>query len=142
MDPLSIAAGTAGFVALTIQLSDKISKFIKAWKNAGEDVVAFNHLVKRLRETFDVLQVSIRKCRLSTSVVDLVHDHLKACQSSLAMLLSELAELGLIQDSNGGPIPRTKQIHYAWRASKIKKLEEICEALKARLGFTLSILTM
>ena len=142
MDPLSIAAGAAGFVALTIQLSDKVSRFVKAWKNAGEDATAFNDLVWQLTKTFDVLQTSIKRCQLSPDVVDLVQTHLNACRTSLRELISELAEVGLHLNPKGKPKQQSKSARYGLKVGKIKRLEEICEALKARLGFALSVLTV
>ena len=142
MDPLSIAAGAAGFVALTIQLSDKVASFIKSWKNAREDVLALNRLVEQLTKAFSVLHESLERCRLSPDVVGLVRSHLQPCQSSLAQLVSELAKADLLLDPRGRPRQQSQRVEWAWSNGKRKKSLDACEALKACLGFALSILVM
>ena len=142
MDPLSIAAGAAGFAALAIQISDKVSKCISNWKSFYEDVQHLNHYIQQLRKTLDKLDASIRDCHLSPDAVTAVEDDITECRMSLDNLNEELAEANLLIARRSKAKLQIQRAINALGDGKKKKLEAICETLKSHLGFALSVLIL
>jgi hypothetical protein len=71
-DPLSVAAGSAGFISLGIQVTASLVKFYTAYKGQDIDVARTTEKLKNLLDTFRFLHAALQSRTFRPDEQDLI----------------------------------------------------------------------
>lgn len=143
-DPLSIAAGTAGFISLGIQVTQSLVEFYSAYKHQDsriavtleglEDIL---DIFKTLDETLRAHQFNSREKQLITQVDSLI----KKCQDSITELDEQCQKF---VQSPTKFVDRIKtaghRVAYPFRKGTLENLDEDISHIRENVSFALQVL--
>ena len=149
MDPLSIAAGTAGIVSLCLQTCDGLVTYCRAWRHHNRDVEKALERLTSLGLTLESLDKTLLLCEIDKddSADDFreARDKIYSCTTNLNTLRSILVEL----ESIGQPAGVLDKIHNArlrsiaiFNKDKFRRLQDSVEDTQRKLDNAMQILQM
>lgn len=144
-DPLSIAAGIAGFLSLGIQVTQTLIEFYSAYKNQDTDVAKITRMIENLQSTFRFLQIAVQQRQAQANAEELlqkVDNTIQACHEIIQELQTECQKLHTdsITGLKGRFQVAGRRAAYPFRKSTIHKIEEDVGEIRGNLSFALNVL--
>jgi len=146
-DPLSIAAGTAGFISLGIQVTSSLVQFYTSHKSRDSDVIRISSKLEILLETLRALETVLLNRKFRADEQDLLHNvetTLQACKDLIEELRDEAQKFS--KTSTVGHLERIKtescRFTYPFRQSTLLKLDEDIAEIRSNLSFVLDVLQL
>jgi hypothetical protein len=144
-DPLSIAAGIAGFLSLGIQVTQTLVDFYSVYKNQDNDVAKITQNIENLRCTFRSLKIAVQQHQSQANTKELLQEVGKAthrCQEIVKELEIECQKLQTVSGTDRRCRVRDvgRRVAYPFRKSTIQKIEEDIGEIRNNLSFALDVL--
>ncbi|KAJ6150552.1 hypothetical protein N7471_001751 [Penicillium samsonianum] len=146
-DPLSIAAGIAGFLSLGIQVTQTLVDFYSAYKSRDNEVAKITQNIENLQSAFRSLEIEVQQRQIRADADELLQEVDKAtqrCQEILQELQIECQKL--YNDSVPGFEGRVRvagrRAAYPFRKSTMQKIDEDITTIRENLSFALSVLQL
>jgi DNA mismatch repair ATPase MutS len=153
-DPLSIAAGIAGFLSLGIQVTQTLVDFYSVYRSQDTDIAKITQNMENLQSIFRSLETAIHQRQSQTNAEELLQEVDKAtqrCHEIIRELQSECQKLQTdqkLQTESSTSLKvrfqaagrRGRRVTYPFRKSTIQKIEEDVGAIRENLLFALSVL--
>ena len=146
MDPVSIAAGTAGIVSLGLQICGGLVNYCKAWKSHDRDVEKALARLTNLHLTLESLNKILLAYEIDeddTADIRTARDKIYSCTANLNTLHSILVEL----ESIGQPAGVLDKIHNVrlrsiafFNKDKFRRLQESVQDTQLKLDSAMQIL--
>lgn len=144
-DPLSIAAGIAGFLSLSVQVTQALVDFYSVYKNQDTDIAKVTQNIDNLRSTFWSLEIAIQQRQSQTDTEELLLEVDKVthkCQEVIEELQIECRRF------QAEPVTNLKsrvqvagrRAAYPFRKSTIQKIEEDIGEIRGNMSFLLNVL--
>ncbi|CAI7603436.1 unnamed protein product [Penicillium pancosmium] len=150
-DPLSIAAGVAGFLSFGIRVTQTLVDFYSDYKNQDADIATIIQNMKTLQNTLRSLGTAVqqRQSHNASAEDSLLQEVDKATQNSheiIYELQEECQKLHAKSDSGTGFKDRFqaagRRATYPFRKSTLQKIEEDISEIRESLTFALSVLQL
>ena len=149
MDPLSIAAGTAGIVSLGLQICGGLVTYCKAWRSHDRDVERALERLTGLSSTLEALSKTLSTCEIGeVDTADnfrVARDKIYSCTANLRTLRSILVEL----ESIGQPAGMLDKIHNVrlrsiavFNKEKFRRLQDSVQDTQLKLDNAMQILQL
>lgn len=142
---MEVAAAAAGFISLSIQVTQKLLDFYSAYKNQKSDVV---HTIKRLDHLLGVLetlhtQLTKRKFRADEQdLLKSIEGSVQDCEECIQELEDETTKLKGKSTDGTRAVARTAAYRatYPFRQSTLQKLDEDIDEIVSHLSLALQVL--
>ena len=147
MDPLSIAAGTAGFISLGIQVTGSLVQFYTSSQSRDSDVNGIIKKLDMLLEMFHVLEKALVDRKFRPDEKDLLHTieaRLQDCKELIEELqgatekFTKSPKAGLAESAK----ICTRKVICPFRKSTLLKLDEDISEIRTNLSFALDVLQL
>lgn len=144
-DPLSIAAGLAGFLSLGIQVTQTLVDFYSVYKNQDTDIANTTQKIETLQSTFRSLELAIQQRQSQPNAEELLQEVDKAtqrCYEIIKELQTECQKLHTesITSLKGRFQAAGRRAFYPFRKSTLKKIEEDIDDIRESVLFALNVL--
>ncbi|KAJ5311151.1 hypothetical protein N7476_007011 [Penicillium atrosanguineum] len=144
-DPLSIAAGIAGFLSLGIQVTQSLVDFYSVYKSRDTDIAKMTQNMENLQSTFRSLETAIHQRQSQPNANELLqevdtatqrcHEIIQELQSECQKLYAESGTSLKVRFQAAG-----RRVTYPFRKSTLQKIEEDVRDIRENLLFALSVL--
>lgn len=149
MDPVSIAAGTAGIVSLGLQICGGLVTYCKAWRSHDRDVERTLERLICLSLTLESLDKTLSTCEIdeddTAENFRVARDKIYSCTANLNTLRSILVEL----ESIGQPAGVLDKIHNlrlrsiaVFNKEKFRRLQDSVQDTQIKLDSAIQILQL
>jgi hypothetical protein len=146
-DPLSIAAGIAGFLSLGVKVTQSLLDFYSAYKSQDADIAKITQNMEIIQSTFRSLASAIQQRQSQPNAEELLQEVEKATQRC-HLIIEELQ--AACQKFHTESVTRLKcrlqaaghRATYPFRKSTILKIEEDVGAIRETLLFALNVLQL
>lgn len=142
-DPLSIAAGTAGLISLSMQITQTLIRFYSSYKHRDSNIV---QTIKKLESLSGILQIleSTLQHRSNDPLIHQIDSSVQNSREIIQELQQECTKL--TASSSNFTWSATKAVGrraaYPFRASTLKKLDEDVDEMRSYLSFALDVLQL
>lgn len=128
MDPLSIAAGSAGFLSIGLQVCKGLLEYYSSWKSFDEDISALYAKTEGLARILIVLDATVQNPKLSQDAVKVIQDQMSTCAVSLKKLEKTFEKVKERNTRGHSMLDKVKaqgrRAFYPFKESTIAKLKE------------------
>jgi hypothetical protein len=144
-DPLSIAAGIAGFLSLGLQVTQTLVDFYSVYKNQDADIAKITQNIENLQSCFRSLENAIQQRQSQPNAEVLLQEVNKAAQRCNE-IIQELQTIYQKLDIKSGFCLKCRlqvarrRATYPFRRSTIQKIEEDISDIRENLLFALNML--
>lgn len=144
-DPLSIAAGVAGFLSLGVQVTQTLVDFYSAYKSQDTDIAKITENMESLRNTFRSLERAIQQRQSQPHAEELLQEVDKATQRCYEIIQELQTECQKLRTESvtclkGCLQAAGRRATYPFRKSTIQKIEEDVGEIRESLLFALNVL--
>ncbi|CAG8902272.1 unnamed protein product [Penicillium egyptiacum] len=144
-DPLSIAAGIAGFLSLGIQVTQTLVDFYSVYKSQDADIAKITRNMENLQGAFRSLESAIQKRQSQPNAEELLKEVEKATQRCHEIIHELRAECQKLHSESvtclkGRLQAAGRRATYPFRKSTIQKIEEDVGAIRENMLFALNVL--
>ncbi|KAJ5605614.1 hypothetical protein N7510_008395 [Penicillium lagena] len=145
-DPLSIAAGIAGFLSLGIQVTQTLVDFYSVYKSQDKDIAKIAQNIENLQSAFRSLGIAIQQRQSQPNAEGLLQEVRKAtnrCHEIIEELQAECQKFSAdatITGLKGRFQVAGRRAAYPFRKSTIQKIEEDIGEIRENLSFALNVL--
>jgi hypothetical protein len=144
-DPLSIAAGIAGFLSLGIQVTQTLADFYSVYKSQDTDIAKITHNMESLQSTFRSLEIAIQQRQSQPNAEELLKEVDKSTQRCYDIIEDLQTECEKIHTESvtclkGRFQAIGRRATYPFRKSTIQKIEEDIGDIRGNLLFALNVL--
>jgi hypothetical protein len=144
-DPLSIAAGIAGFLSLGIQVTQSLVDFYSVYKSQDADIAKITQNMENLQGAFRSLESAIQKRQSQPNAEELLKEVEKATQRCHEIIHELRAECQKLHTESvtclkGRLQAAGRRATYPFRKSTIQKIEEDVGAIRENMLFALNVL--
>ncbi|KAJ5983064.1 hypothetical protein N7481_005163 [Penicillium waksmanii] len=146
-DPLSIAAGIAGFLSLGIQVTQNLVDFYSEYKGQDANIAKFIQNIEILQSTLRSLEIAVQQRQSQPDAEDLLQEvdkATRACHDIIQELQEECQKLHPRSDPSSSLKGRVqaagRRATYPFRKSTLQKIEEDVGEIRENLTFALNVL--
>ncbi|KAJ5757468.1 uncharacterized protein N7511_006162 [Penicillium nucicola] len=144
-DPLSIAAGIAGFLSLGIQVTQNLVDFYSTYKGQDADIAKITTNMENLQGSFRSLEIAIQQRQSQPQAEELLQDVDKATQRCFEVVKELEAECQRFRTDSTTCLKGRLQVvgrrvTYPFRKSTLQKIEEDVGEIRESLLFALNVL--
>jgi archaellum biogenesis ATPase FlaH len=144
-DPLSIAAGIAGFLSLGIQVTQTLIDFYSVYKSQNTDIAIITRNMENLQSTFRSLETAIHQRQSQPNAEELLKEVDKATQNCHEIIHELQTECQKFRTESGASLKGRiqaagRRATYPFRKSTIQKIEEDVSDIRENLVFALNVL--
>jgi hypothetical protein len=146
-DPLSIAAGVAGFISLGIQVTDSLVAFYSSYKGQDTDVARTTEKLENLLDLFKSLKISLESRTFrpnEQSLIKNIESSIQNCDEVIQELQEECEKLNKTSTTSIKGIVKTagRRAAYPFRQSTLQKLDEAIGEIRCNLSLALEVLQL
>lgn len=145
MDPLSIAAGTAGLLSMGIAVCNGLLEYYDSWKDAEGDLKRMYNSIEALTKTIKILQVSIGHKEFNRNVVEQVQESIESTRHGILRLKKKLDKIKIVPQNDGWrekSIAQFQRTLFPFKESTLVKVKELGNELRDNLSLALNALQM
>ena len=145
MDPLSIAAGVAGFLSTSITICNGLLGYYESWKDAEDNVTRMYRSIEALTKNLILIQLSTQHKSLNPDIVVRVEECITSTQGGIESLKKKLDKIKIIpqqerwQEKTKACFQKTL---FPFKESTLVKLKELGNELRDDLSVALDALQM
>lgn len=144
-DPLSIAAGIAGFLSLGIQVMQTFVDFYSVYKSQDTDIAKITQNIENLQSSFRSLEIAVHQRQSQPNVEELLQEVDKATQRCYEIIHELEAECQKLQTEScinlkGRLQAVGRRATYPFRKSTLQRIEEDIGEIRENVLFALSVL--
>jgi 3-dehydroquinate dehydratase len=144
-DPLSIAAGIAGFLSLGFQVTQTLVDFYSVYKSQDADIAKITQNMENLQGAFRYLESAIQQRQSQPNAEELLAEVDKAtqrCHEIINELQAVCQKLHIesVTCLKGRIQAAGRRVTYPFRKSTIQKIEEDVGEIRENLLFALNVL--